>query len=151
MLFLIMVLAGAGAFVEMKAIATWPWFGDLVSKYRLLSLGFSFGLSILLAIPFGAGGLIVFAAGLVSTVMMQPYYALRKNGGLEVIREKRAAAKQSYHDNKDHIVHRYNQLVAVVRLIFAVVVLPFKLLGWMADGVERVFGNKKTVREEVIV
>lgn len=145
LLFLIMVLASAGCYVEIKLIATWPWFGNLVSRYRLASLAFSLGLSILIAIPFGATGLIVFAAGLVSTAMMQPYYALRKNGGLEVIRAKKIAARQSYHDNKDHVVHRVNQFVAVMHMIWIVVVLPFKLLGWMADGVERVFGKRKEV------
>lgn len=143
MFLLIIMLACAGTYVEMKAIASFPAFGRFVSKYRLASLAFSFGLSILLAIPFGAAGLMVFAAGLLSTVMIQPYYALMKSGRLDDIRTKRAEITKMYYQRKDSYLRRAQQTWAILFFVWKIMIIPFKVIFFFMDLTDRLFAKKE--------
>lgn len=147
MLFLILVLAAAGVYVEMKAIKSVPWFGRFLARYRLASLGFSLGLSVLLGSFFGAAGLIVFGAGIVSTVMIQPYYAMMKNGQLEMVRQKKSEARRFYAEKKDVYARRAHQVFGIVKFVVRILVIPFIIFFKVLDFFDWLFGGRKEVTE----
>lgn len=148
MILMILFLAGAGVYVEIKAVTAMPWLGDLLAKYRLACLGFSFALSSVLALFFGAHGLIVFISAMMSTVMIQPYYAMRKSGQLEVLREKKAAAQAFYQENKVLYRKRAHQLLVITIFTWKLVTLPFKIMFKIFDTVDR--GVSFFKRKEVV-
>ncbi|MDT5017103.1 MAG: hypothetical protein QOD39_3263 [Mycobacterium sp.] len=136
MFLFVFVLALAGAYIEVRLINAWPVLGRLLDHHRDAALVFSLLVSVALGMVFGAGGVIVFGAGVVSTVLVQPYYALRRTHQLEVLRQRRQEAITRMREHRVEIQRRFQQMLAVVRLIVAIVVLPFKVLAWSADRVE---------------
>lgn len=76
-LILICIVGVASALLEGIILAKFKPLATLLTKRPWLSLPVSFGLSWLLGLTFGAKGLIVLAAGVLSTVLMQPVYWLR--------------------------------------------------------------------------
>ena len=75
MMFTILLLAGASLYVEIRLGRALPWLKRVFQANALTSLGCSLGLSLLLGAVFGAAGVMVFAAGVLSTAIIQPYYA----------------------------------------------------------------------------
>lgn len=131
MLFLIILLAGAGVWVEMKLVKEVPFAGQFLERYRLLSLGFSLALSIGLGSLFGAAGLIVFAAGILSTVAIQPWYAMRANGTI-------ARMQRYINSRREEVMTRLNQLAKLAIFIGKMIVLPIVLFFKILDFIENV-------------
>lgn len=136
MLLLIFILASAGCYVEYKAIKTFPSLARLLARYRLASLGFSLVLSVMLGAAFGAAGLIVFAAGLCSTVMIQPVYAMMNSGAWSRLEQKMSAVRADITSHRSALRHRANQLWHVMVFTYKIVSLPFKVLFVVLDGVD---------------
>jgi hypothetical protein len=75
-------LAGGSMYIEYYMVRNWKWFYKLMHSPRsaLISLFFSLFLSAVLGSVFGAEGMTVMFAGIVSTVMMQPVYSMMRKG-----------------------------------------------------------------------
>lgn len=74
MLTMCLTLAIIAIIFEVKLVRTVPVLGRILSRSRGASLMFSLILSVLLGGFFGAAGLIVFVAAMLSTIAVQPYY-----------------------------------------------------------------------------
>jgi hypothetical protein len=142
MLLMTFALVAAAIYVEVRLINALPWLGRLLTRHRDLALFFSIGLSVLLGGLFGAAGVLVFAGGILSSVLVQPYYAARRNGQLDRLRKaydgRRSETRAALDKHRETISHRVQQGVALVRLVAAILVLPFKLVGWAVDLIESI-------------
>lgn len=70
-----LILALCSAWLEFKILNKVPLFKKLNRKSQLVGLGMSIGLSWMVGILFGATGLVVLIAGLLSTAMTEPVHA----------------------------------------------------------------------------
>lgn len=68
-------------------------FGDFHANFVVVNLGFSIGLSVLLATIFPAAGLVVLTSGLVSTMLSRPTARLRHGYRQTKIKAKRAKVR----------------------------------------------------------
>lgn len=89
MIVLVILLTGAAMYVELRLIRAVPLLERLVTVNPLVSLLWSVVLSLVLGSIFGAAGVIVMAAGVLSTALLQPYYSMRRRW--RRIRESRDA------------------------------------------------------------
>lgn len=141
---MIIVMAACGVWIEMRIVNSCSPLGDLLERTKVGSALFSLGLSVLLGMLFGAAGLIVFVSGILSTVIIQPWYAMRANGSLAKVRAKKAQVRQNMADTKDAInakkdvyARRANQVADVARVIGMVIALPFIVFGKILDAVDK--------------
>jgi len=69
-----LILGICSAILELILIHKLPWLHKLCKKVPLVGLVFSFILSMFVGSVFGAVGIIVMIAGVISTVLTAPYY-----------------------------------------------------------------------------
>lgn len=142
MLLTIIVLALAGCYIEARLVNSWPPLGRLLERHRDIALIFSLGLSMVLGMVFGAGGVLIFAGGIVSTVLIVPWYWLRRTGNLERLsvftRSTHHQVQEELALRRDTITRRARQVVAIIKLCCMVLLLPARLVGWMLDTIESV-------------
>lgn len=141
MLVMIMLMAGLGMYIEMRIVNSITPLGDLLERFRLGALAFSLVLSMLLGMMFGAAGLIVFMSGVLSTVMIQPWYAMRKNGTLSKVRAVKTQTYQSVYATKDLNLRRLQQVLTFTGVVAKVIFFPLVLFGWSLDQIDKL--NKK--------
>jgi hypothetical protein len=143
MLAMIFILTGAAMFFEYKAVTGLPWLYRLMQRSSISILGkqfstsmiplmFSLCLSLMLGAVFGAAGLICFIAGLLSTLLMQPIYALMRKGtwgsSKAVLDAKVGAIKLGFQRNKSSIVASVNSFVILAKLFIKIVFFPILVL-----------------------
>lgn len=146
MLAMIFILTGAAMFFEYKVVTSVPFVGRLFEKkfinimgkdipVTMLPLVFSLVLSLMLGALFGAAGLICFVAGLLSTLCMQPIYAMMRAGtwgSTQVtIKAKKAAIVDGYTRNKNNIVATYHAVVSITMLIIKIVMIPVRIIAFI--------------------
>ncbi len=73
MLILVLVLAGCSVWLELKLFQKVPALRKVVGKWALVGIAISLALSYFLGAAFGAGGIIVLMAGLLSTAIAEPF------------------------------------------------------------------------------
>lgn len=125
MVAIIVVLTIASCFFEYKIVTKVPVVGWLLRKYPVASLLFSLGLSMLLGMFFGAAGVMVFVAGICSTMIMVPVYALMRDGKLE---RGIARIDSSYRSLASGVERNKNNIVAFCHAIKVMVVLLAKII-----------------------
>lgn len=77
MLAIVAFITAGAVYVEARILRSLPWLRRFLASHPLFALAFSLLLSLVLGSLFGAAGTMVFAAGVVSTVIMQPVYRVR--------------------------------------------------------------------------
>lgn len=131
----IAMLVAACAAIEIELMEKKPWVADLVLRLGPVgSIGFSLGLSLLLTHLFGVVGYVPFVAGMVSTFVVQPYYAAKRSGHWDKMQGSYRSQKMAYQAKRDLYIRRVNQIVTLVRVIWAVVMVPFKIVFAIFDG-----------------
>lgn len=138
MFVMIIVMAACGVWLEMRVVNSCSPLGNLLERTKVGSAVFSLGLSVLLGMLFGAAGLIVFVSGILSTVAIQPWYAMRRNGTLAQLRAVKMRFKQTLTDRKDLYARRANQGITAVKAVGTVVIFPFVVMGKILDFVDKV-------------
>lgn len=132
MVLIIGVLTLAACMFEYKLVTKVPILGTMLRKYPLVSLIFSLVLSMILGMFFGAAGVMVFVAGITSTILMQPVYWLMRDGKLDVIlaqgRVKRNQLVVAIERNKNNIVSFYRAVKAIITFAVKLVWFPIKYL-----------------------
>jgi hypothetical protein len=86
LLSMMLVLAVASAIFEISIAHKVPFYRKLAGRYLVINLVGSMVLSFVMGLAFGAAGLVVMGAGIISTVLVIPYYkgiAWWDNGGAE--------------------------------------------------------------------
>lgn len=88
-MFVMFCVATAGqVLLELYVNSAFPFLKRLQMKYKVVNLGWSIGLSMLIGMMFPAAGLIIFSAALASTVVLWPYYAaLRAKARFDLSRQ----------------------------------------------------------------
>lgn len=86
MLTMCLILAIIAMIIEIKIVRAVPVLGRFLSRHSGASLAFSLILSVVLGGLFGAAGLIVFVAALISTIGVQPYYYLMR--GISYVKQQ---------------------------------------------------------------
>lgn len=124
MLALVIMMAIFSMGFELMIIKKFPFMLRLLEHPKhgpMISLGFSFALSLALGVVFGAGGLIIMMGGIMSTVMMQPIYALIRNGKWHrsVALTRRASTQ---------IGSVFANLMKIVKLAAMIVAVPVYIL-----------------------
>lgn len=71
-----LILAVISALLELYLVSKVKWLRDMIERWLILGLLMSFLMSVLLGVVFGANGLIVMIAGVLSTVFTQTVYWL---------------------------------------------------------------------------
>lgn len=137
MLFMIVVLAACCIWVEMRVVNSCSPLGYLLERTKVGSAVFSLGLSVLLGMFFGAAGLIVFAAGVLSTVAIQPWYAMRRNGTLGKVHATKQRYKDDYQARRSVYARRVLTLWTGLGVIGKILLVPFMIIGWIMDQFER--------------
>lgn len=130
---LIILLACAQSYIEYKVCESFPWVRDLCARNRMVNLGFSLALSGLATAFFGAGGMVVFASGIFSTVMMIPYYVMVRNGSWDRAITKKNELRDWSLAYKDEAFFRLNQVGKMLVFAARVIALPFRVLFWVMD------------------
>ena len=102
----------------------------------MFGLGLSVVLSIAVSAAFGAGGMIVLGSGLLSTMITQVYYSLPESTYQGVLARK--AEFSSYVEQNRRRWYKNVVLTArTLRFIWAVCILPFRLLFVVIDAVNK--------------
>ena len=114
LLALVLLMAVISAIVEFRLIASVPGLKWLVTRFRYTGIVLSILLSWLLGAMFGAGGMIVFAASLLSTIFTDPYYAYKRN-------------KTTIHRKVGMVAGPLGPLWMLVKYAFLIVLFPFKV------------------------
>jgi len=103
---------------------------ELSRRFILLNLGMSICLSLLFGFLFPAAGMVVAAAGLISTIISQPMY--------DVVNATRRVKTQwddaagFFAPRKDKLVQAGRDTWTIIHTIGKIILLPFKLLGAIA-------------------
>ena len=72
MLMLVLVLAGCSVWLELKILQKVPGLKKAVGRFALIGIFCSLALSYFLGVMFGASGIIIMMAGLLSTAIAEP-------------------------------------------------------------------------------
>ena len=64
---------------EIYCVVKFPRLGKIIESKAGLSLAFSLGLSYFVEVLFPASGIILMIAAIMSTIMIQPFYAMRRD------------------------------------------------------------------------
>lgn len=134
MMALIVLLTAISVAFEIKLVRKVPALAKLLERFPLLSIFFSLGLSMMLGMFFGAAGFLVFVAGLLSTVVMVPYYAAQRNGWIDTFLAK---AK----DGKVAISSHQAELVTFVTAVREIILLVMKVVGYALTTIMFVLTN----------
>jgi hypothetical protein len=137
MFVMIIVMAACGVWLEMRVVNSCSPLGNLLERTKVGSALFSLGLSVLLGMFFGAVGLIVFVSGMLSTVVIQPWYAMRRSGVLAQWHAAKMRFKQTLTDRKDLYARRANQVFMAAKAVGAVVIFPFVVMGKILDFIDK--------------
>lgn len=121
---------------EITAVRKIPMLLHILERYPLAALVFSLVLSVLLGALFGAAGLTVFVAGMVSTFLVQPYYRLEKRGSIDKVRVHIATARAKYDAKHEVYVKRGRQLIRGFMLVWKIIMVPFIVIGAMMDRID---------------
>lgn len=89
----IIILSMVSVFAELIILAKFKVIRNVLKKHPELTILFSIALSAVLGFLFGAHGLIVFAAAIISTVVIQPIYSI--SGAISRAREAKQLATAS--------------------------------------------------------
>lgn len=98
-----LILAVASAYIEFKILKAVPLLGRWNRKSMAFGLVLSFAISAALGALFGAAGLVVMMAGVVSTALTEPVHEIRRRmdkAGVDT-RVKIERAKKALVDTKD--------------------------------------------------
>lgn len=120
MIALMLVLAVPSCFVEYKLTSNRPAVRMFFAEHKLAALGFSTAVSALFGIIFGAAGLIVFGAAMLSTMGMLVIYGLEPK-----IKKSKAVVGK----NKDGFIVAGKLVVITFKVTIFVLLVPIKFLG----------------------
>lgn len=140
MIALILVFTLVCVGFEIMLVNKIPGLLPLLERFPLAALVFSLILSVALGALFGAAGLTVFVAGLVSTFLVQPYYRLKKRGVLDDVRAQVDGVKANLASKKDVYVRRTHQLIRGFVLVWKIITFPFVVIGMIMDRADVMSG-----------
>lgn len=122
----VIVLALASFILEMMVAAKIPAWRKNAKKYKMVNLVLSILLSFVMGVLFGAAGLIVMTAAILSTLMSIPGYSFLhwcydspqaiKNGGNQVAHIKKQTIN-SFHKMKVALIDLFNLIYKIIRFI----------------------------------
>lgn len=122
----VIVLALASFILEMMVAAKIPAWRRNAKKYKMVNLVLSILLSFVMGVLFGAAGLIVMTAAILSTLMSIPGYTFLywcydspqaiKNGGNQVAHIKKQTIN-SFRKMKTALIDLFNLIYKIIRFI----------------------------------
>ena len=121
MIFLMLVIAIPSCFVEYKLTNKKPAIRRFFAQHKIAALAFSNAVSAVFGIIFGAAGVIVFGASMISTMVMVIVY------GLQPTIDKNIEGFQAANSGFKFILNT----------IFFFLILPFRILGFGVKGYRR--------------
>ena len=119
MLTLMLVLAIPCCFIEYKLTAKRPKLRLWLGKHKVAALAFSTAVSAVFGAIFDADGLIVFGAGMLSTMIMVVVYGVQP-----VIEENKQGLELAGHMTA----------IAGKSIVF-ILLFPFKVIGWLVEAI----------------
>lgn len=118
-----LVLAIAAAFIEFRLFYTVPILKKLVEKSAAIGIGMSLLLSLLIGTMFGAAGLVVMVAGMLSTAFTEPVHAMNRKMQKNAQNSAKVAGRMTINDFRD----TYRPVAKVIKFGFIVMTLPIWL------------------------
>lgn len=113
-----LVLALASAFIEFKLFYSVPFLRKLVEKSTAIGIAMSVFLSFVIGTLFGAAGLIVMVAALVSTMMTEPVHSVMRRA------KRRPQQTEQTRSVIDEYRATWGWVFSLIRVSFKVVTFP---------------------------
>lgn len=128
------VIGLALASVALEGTIAWflPWLRRINANHRLFNAAFSLGLSYVLGFAFGAAGMIVLFAGILSTLLSFPMYAMLEwnFANDNVIAQWRAK-------NWSRIVRTWSDLGKLLWWCIRIITLPVRIISTIFEAYRR--------------
>lgn len=121
MIVMVILIAGAALYFELRLVRSVPELRRIFERNPLISLAGSLVISLALGTVFGAAGVVVFVAGILSTMFAQPIWASRR--WWEAIRSRHGMAT-ARRDINDIALARGDD-VAAIRSLTSILLLAF--------------------------
>lgn len=122
MIALMLVLAIPCCFIEYKLTESHPAIRMFFANQKLAALAFSTAISAIFGAIFGAAGLIVFGAGMISTMIMLIVYS----------------AQPTVEANRETIDTAVKFTGGFIKILIALIFLPFKMINVVTDKFKKI-------------
>jgi hypothetical protein len=133
-----LILAACSAFLEFKLLKSIPLLGRLNKKSMFFGLALSIALSAGLGAVFGAAGLVVMMAGVISTAMTEPVHAFRR--GMESKKAETQARIAKARAAKAEFVQTYRPIGIGLKYLAMGLLAPI----WLPVIINRKFQEAKS-------
>ncbi len=136
MFFVIIVVLTAGQMYFEFKITKALGLENISKRFVLVNLAFSIVITIGSSYLFGAAsGMVVVSAGMLSTVLSSPMYAVYDKW--TEYKPKLAKVRDSYEEHRTEINQTLSDLAKVVMIFVFIITFPFRVLRWCVAASEK--------------